>query len=387
MPRRRAAPAMRILIIGGSNSLLSGGYVTQLRQSLEGHGGADIVQLSVGATTSLSAIGRLHEHHALAGAQQFDVIVYEYGINDAGHFAPRAGGAESWRLCLHLLLKAAAALYPSAIFVPLVLAQRRQFAAAAAHPFYDAQIAEYAALQLNCLDIRAFMAALFMERLPDWLYRDEAHYDAPQATSIIGALLARRLLELVAQRVENVAQTCARMQATSPYATLNLMYVPAVNLQQFTSGPVQAARVENRLMRVDYLRMLPGSRLELRSAMFPLALFLKSDAAHDALNWTWPPRPGCPSARAWPRATPTPKPTALFIRASRCRCCGATRWSRPSARAPWPSACRRRPAPRRSVSTATPAASRARPNAIWTWSASCCWSRANPAATMIRFVP
>jgi len=275
---------MKILIIGGSNSLLSGGYVTQLRQSLEGHGGADIVQLSVGATTSLSAIGRLHEHHALAGAQQFDVIVYEYGINDAGHFAPRADGAESWRLCLHLLLKAAAALYPSAIFVPLVLAQRRQFAAAAAHPFYDAQIAEYAALQLNCLDIRAFMAALFMERLPDWLYRDEAHYDAPQATSIIGALLARRLLELVAQRVENVAQTCARMQATSPYATLNLMYVPAVNLQQFTSGPVQAARVENRLMRVDYLRMLPGSRLELRSAMFPLALFLKSDAAHDALQ-------------------------------------------------------------------------------------------------------
>lgn len=275
---------MKILIIGGSNSLLAGGYVTQLRQSLQAHGGAEIVQLSVGATTSLSAIGRLHEHHAQAGAQQFDAIVYEYGINDAGHFAQRGGGVASWRLSLHLLLKAAAALYPTAIFVPLVLAQRRQFATAAPHPFYDAQIAEYSQLQLNCVDIRAFMAALFMEQAPDWLYRDEAHYDAPQATSIIGSLVARRLLELVAQRAETVAQTCARMLATSPHAALNLMYVPAVNLQQFTSGPVRAERAENRLMRVDYLRMLPGSRLELRSAMFPLALFVKSDAAHDTLQ-------------------------------------------------------------------------------------------------------
>jgi hypothetical protein len=275
---------MKILIIGGSNSLMTGGYVAHLRQSLQPFGGAEIVQLSVGATTSLSAIGRLHEHHAQAGAQQFDVILYEYGINDAGHFASRSGGAESWRLCLHLLIKTAAKLYPSAILVPLVLAQRRQFAAAVPHPFYDTQIAEYTALKLNCVDIRAFMSALFMEQMPDWMYRDEAHYDAPHATSIIGALVARRLLELVAQKAEHVAQVCARMQATSPFATLDLMYVPAVNLQQFVTGPAQPAHAENRLMRVDYLRMLPGSRLELRSAMFPLALFLKSDACHDALQ-------------------------------------------------------------------------------------------------------
>jgi hypothetical protein len=264
---------MKILVIGGSNSLLKGGYVQQLAQSLQGHAEAEIVQISVGATTSLSAIGRLHETH---GGTPVDVILYEYSINDTGHFAPRPGGAESWLFCLHLLLQVAARLYPSAVFVPLVLAQQQHFSSAAPHPIYDAQLRAYQELALPFLDVRAWMSALFLGRAPD--------YDAPHATAIIGALVARHLLTLKAQGAEPLSATAARLQTVSPFARLQALYIPALNLQQFSSGPVQPGRVANRLMQLDYLRMLPGSRLDLNSEMFPLALFLKSDPQHDALQ-------------------------------------------------------------------------------------------------------
>ena len=273
---------MKILIIGGSNSLMTDGYVSHLHRTLQAQTGVDIVQISVGATTTLSAIGRLFETHG--STQQVDVVLYEYAINDAGHFARRAGGEESWLLCLHLLIKTVARLYPSAIFVPLILAQQQHFSASAPHPFHDTQLRAYEALKLSPIDIRAWMSALFLGRAPDWMYRDEAHYSAPHATSIIGALVARRLLELVAARAEPVSAVCQRMLADSPYAKTELIYVPAVNLQQFTSGPVQVSHVVNRLMRVDFLHMLPGSELTLRSEMFPLALFIKSDRHHDALQ-------------------------------------------------------------------------------------------------------
>lgn len=274
---------MRILIIGGSNSLLKGGYVHHLAQSLQGYAEAEIVQISVGATTSLSAIGRLHETF---DGRPADIILYEYGINDTGHFAQRADGAASWLMCLHLLLKVAARLYPSAVFVPLVLAQQHHFSANAPHPIYDAQIRAYQELALPYIDIRAWMSALFLGRAPDWMYRDAAHYDTPHATAIIGALVAQRLLALKAQGAETLAATAARLQQVSPFARTEVIYIPALNLQQFTSGPVQPGRVANRLMHVNFLRLLPGGRLDLRSEMFPLALFIKSDPQHDALQLT-----------------------------------------------------------------------------------------------------
>lgn len=273
---------MRILIIGGSNSLLKGGYVAALARALRDHAEAEIVQLSVGATTSLSAIGRLHESF---DGRPADFILYEYGINDTGHFAQRPGGAESWLLCFHLLLKTAAKLYPSAVLVPLVLAQQGHFPMAAPHPIYDAQLRAYQQLALPYIDARAWLSALFLGRAPDWLYRDPAHYETPYATDIIGALTAQRLLLLRQQGgAPALATVAAQLLAASPFGALEAIYVPAASLRQFTNGPVQADQIANRLMQVDYLRMLPGSRLDLHSEMFPLALFLKSDRQHDMLQ-------------------------------------------------------------------------------------------------------
>jgi hypothetical protein len=168
--------------------------------------------------------------------------------------------------------------------VPLVLAQQHHFSMAVQNPIYDAQIRAYQELALPYIDVRAWMSSLFLGRAPDWMYRDAAHYDTPHATSIIGALVAQRLLTLKAQNAEPLATTLARLQTVSPFAKTEVMYIPAVNMQQFLSGPVEPGHIANRLMQLDYVRMLPGSRLDLNSAMFPLALFLKSDPHHDALQ-------------------------------------------------------------------------------------------------------
>ncbi len=277
---------MRILILGGSNSLLRDGYVTQLRQSLQHYTPIEISQLSVGATSTLAAVARLHESAASTPAP--DIILYEYAINDSGHFSPRAGGIASWQLCLYLLLKSAARLYPQALFVPLLLAQQQHFAASLPHPLYDAQKQAYAQLGLSCIDIRAQLSSLFLQYAPDWLYSDSAHYAVPQASSLVGALVAQQLLGLLARRGQPGAEALElvwqRLNASSPLAGIELVYVPATALQPYVSGPSELGRTANRLMTLDYLRLLPGSTLELHSAMYPLALFLKSDARHDWLQ-------------------------------------------------------------------------------------------------------
>lgn len=273
---------MNILVIGGSNSLLKDGYVPHLEQALAARGPATVRQLSVGATTSLAAIGRLFDSAGGSDAD-VDVILYEYSINDAGHFAWRPDGGASWLLCLHLLIQAAARLYPNAVFVPLVFAMQRFAAPSVPDPFYDYQREWFAALGLPAIDVRRWLADLFLDRPPAWLYGDEAHYAAPYATALIGCEIARRLPALRAQ-AEPLSATWERMRTLSPHGALETIYVPATGLAQFATGPAEVLRDGNRLMQLTFLRMRAGSRLALRTEMFPLALYLKSDERHDSVR-------------------------------------------------------------------------------------------------------
>jgi hypothetical protein len=271
---------MNILVVGGSNSLLKGGYVHQLEQALAARGPVTVRQLSVGATSSLAAIGRLCETPADGPV---DVILYEYAINDAGHFAWRQDGVASWLLCLHLLLKTAARLYPDAVFVPLVFSMQRHAALSAPNPFHDAQIAAFAALELPAIDMRRYLADLFLGQPPAWLYGDEAHYAAPQATMLVACEIARRLPGIL-DSAAPVSAAWTRMQALSPHGSLEMFYVPAAGLAQFCTGPAALQQDGNRLMQLTYLRMAAGSRLAMRTEMFPLAVYLKSDAGHGSVR-------------------------------------------------------------------------------------------------------
>lgn len=270
---------MNILVIGGSNSLLKNGYVTHLEQALPS---ARIHQISVGATSTLAGIGRLFD---TAGRQDVDVILYEYSINDAGHFAWRPDGGNSWLLAMHLLVQAAAQLYPNAVLVPLVFAMRRFAPLAVPDPFYQLQTQVFGALNLPFIDMRRWFGEFFVGGTPDWLYGDEAHYSVPYAAAMIGSELARRLPAL-RDSAETLGFTWQRMQQLSPHGELQMFYVPGASLAQFASGPAEVRQDGNRLMQLSFLRMHAGCRLAMRTEMFPLALYLKSDAQHDSVRVT-----------------------------------------------------------------------------------------------------
>lgn len=270
---------MNILVIGGSNSLLKNGYVHHLEQALAP---VQIRQISVGATSTLAGIGRLFD---TAGQQDVDVILYEYSINDAGHFAWRPDGGRSWLLSLHLLVKAAAQLYPNAVLVPLVFAMRRFASLAESDPFYALQTETFAALNLPFIDMRRWFAEFFICGTPDWLYGDEAHYSVPYAAAMIGSEVARRL-PVLRGTAETLAVTWQRMQQLSPHGALEMFYVPGASLGQFATGPVEVQQDGNRLMQLTFLRMHAGSQLTMRTEMFPLVLYLKSDVQHDSVRVT-----------------------------------------------------------------------------------------------------
>ena len=268
---------MNILVIGGSNSLLKNGYVTHLAQALPS---ARIHQLSVGATTTLAAIGRLFD---TAGQQQPDVILYEYSINDAGHFAWRPDGGHSWKLAFHLLVKAAAQLYPNAVLVPLVFAMQGAASLSVRDPFHALQVETFSALNLPFIDVRSWLGEFFVSDPPAWLYGDVAHYSTPYATAMIGSEVARRLMAQDRQ-AETLAVTWQRMQHLDPHGALEMFHVPAASLFQFANGPVELGQDGNRLMQLSFLRMHAGSRLAMQTEMFPLVLYLKSDAGHGSVR-------------------------------------------------------------------------------------------------------
>lgn len=268
---------MKLLIIGGSNSLVSDGYVKYLHESLRELTDVSVKQISVGGTTSLSAIGRLNE---TADGSSVDFILYEYSINDAGHFSWRENGADSYLLCLQLLIQTAARLYPSAVLVPLLFASEHNFSATAANPFHDMQLAAFSSLSLPFIDVRQYLSCTFLGKKPAWLYKDAAHYSAPHATSLIGAFIAKRLLDLEGEGAQPLSMTLASLALIGGNRKYEIFYIPAVNLVSHITGKVAITHIANRLMILSFLRMHPGSKLYIKSEMFPLALYLKSDPQH-----------------------------------------------------------------------------------------------------------
>ena|SRR5665213_1691405 len=273
---------MKLLIIGGSNSVATGGYIDHLCDTLkEVAHPLTVKNLAVGGTTTLSGIGRLYETFA---HEEFDFILYEYTINDTGTFMYRKDGMQSYLLCLKILLDVAAKLYPAAVFVPLLLAEEIHFSLKAPNPIYNLQLSLFSALSVPYIDIRKWMAELFLGKKPEWLYKDAGHYVTPQATSIIGSLVAAHLLQLTKSRAESIRTTHQKFTALNICRNVTHSYMPAGSLLPKKDSDFQIAEAHNRLMHLSYVRMLPGKGLNIKSNMFPLAIYLKSDAHHDAVR-------------------------------------------------------------------------------------------------------
>jgi hypothetical protein len=267
---------MNILIIGGSNSLVKNGYVYSLYDCLSIRNEIKIQQLSVGGTTSLSAIGRITENY---NGQNYDYILYEYSINDNGHFSWRKNGIDSYILCFQLLLQTVKELYPSAIFIPLIFAAENNFVPRQ-NSFQKLQIDIFNRMGIKYIDIQEYLFQTFFERKPSWLYKDTAHYNSPYTTEIIGSYIARRILEMrinLNKGGVKLSEVNIKLLNKTEY---NIKYLPSSNMVRYMTGEYEALSANNKLMNLEFIRMYPGSKLNIDANMYPIALYIKSDKNH-----------------------------------------------------------------------------------------------------------
>ena len=234
---------MAIYIVGGSNSLLKHGWVSVFQRD---H--AEVVNLSVGATTSLTGLFRMMTTPEIAPG---DVVVWEYALNEANHI--RRGHTPRVLLeHLEYLLRYAqehGIRVAPAVFTPWRLEKHPT-----RRPYYrqlDRLLAHYG---LRPFDMSVeYRAALGRAVLPKTAFKDKAHY--AQSDEVLG-FIARGVARAVAE-------------ATVPVAVKPLL-VRGQKLDLVTSFANDV--FENSIMRVPVARMPfrfdPARRAELEAVTF-----------------------------------------------------------------------------------------------------------------------
>lgn len=268
---------MRILVIGGSNSLMGEGYLERAVQVLERQVETlSVTNLSVGGTTSYTGIARVFD---LPPDAAFDVVVYEYALNDALALDPHRIGPEAVFLAVQLLVGVLASRFPQALFVPVSLAMRRYFSAAVRSPVHDLLTAVWRAMGNAHLDVRGILSQLFVGQSPEWLYSDEFHYCRPQGADIVGSLLARCILEtLDSGSYQTLSALDAKIRARPEAKPFGVRHLSAEKLAERATGDWSLEPRENSIMSTPVLRLRLGAGVRFEER--PLNLAMLSDRQH-----------------------------------------------------------------------------------------------------------
>jgi hypothetical protein len=277
---------MNVLLIGGSNSVSVDGYIKWFSQHLFTITGcsANIVNIAVGGTTSFCGLSRLMEEKHI---KCIDVVIYEYALNDTGHFNHRTDGELYASLALELLISTLANRFGNAIFVPVMLSSRDFFDMGTKNKVHEAHVEIYKVLDVQYVDIRDWFWRIFSNQLPDFIYADNAHYHRGAVVGLVGSLLAERVNALVQSRKSNVLNVLAKnLPNTKNYTGLSCYYMKAAELADFAFGPHEIAKTSNRHMSLESLRIFPGGGVRVNRLTAPFSLSVKSDIHHGPIEVT-----------------------------------------------------------------------------------------------------
>lgn len=115
---------MKIGIIGGSNSVIRGGYVQNLQQYLKDTYELEvksIANLAVGATTVFTGLSRLVQTKV---HMNVDVLLVEYALNDINTFHKRPHLWDDWARGFEGMIRVAKSENPNLIVIPIILVQK-----------------------------------------------------------------------------------------------------------------------------------------------------------------------------------------------------------------------------------------------------------------------
>ncbi len=169
VPLPAPVPRRKAIVLGGSNSMIAGGWVNILRRDF--HRLVDITNLSVGACTSAMALYRFLNFEDRA---EKIPIIWEYGLNEFNHLQ---GGQALESLLYHLEWLIQLCIREDRPFLPVLMCSRTQLGLT--NDPYKAAIldlfARYGIWVIDCSRLLRVVAC-GDPNLGRW-YSDDAHYD------------------------------------------------------------------------------------------------------------------------------------------------------------------------------------------------------------------
>lgn len=271
---------MRVLVLGGSNSVGDSGYVGYVKKHYESISGKtlEIVNLSIGGGSTLSGAARLHETFESVGT--CDVILYEYGVNDALTFRRSDDATAYFRRSLQIFVESAATFYPNARLVPIALTHQHWYSPEKSEPVREERAILFKELGVEEIDVGGWFHRLFEGHCPDFLYSDPAHYGKPSMSHLVGSFVAERLRWFLdAGAGPSLRQILASFRQLPHWQPVNFRYLPARELHGMVDQRAELLKFENRLLSTEVLRLRSGSTLSFNGCS-PLLMTLKSDGDH-----------------------------------------------------------------------------------------------------------
>lgn len=186
----------RLLLLGGSNTVMKNGYVDGLIAALSDRRGppAGVTNLAVGGNSTVHGLMIGLDAQDIAS---HDIAVIEYGVNDAK--LAKDGRLDMWRAATEGLLRRLLTARPD-LHVVFALFARRDMTQEFMFEPLDATVelaAHYGAThRVSLVDIDHLYRDVLFPGREDFaaLYLDGAHYARPQIAGLTGALIAERIL-------------------------------------------------------------------------------------------------------------------------------------------------------------------------------------------------
>lgn len=238
--------SIRVTLIGGSNTLMVPGYVTQLLSMAEQRGlHLDVVaNLAVGGTSCGYGLYALKTTDAV---EQSDVLIVEYGINDGWIYGDERRRVRHWARFYEGIIRHALERNPRLIVCSVVLGARNGTWLGAV-PSVDAGMHYLSSwYRTEIIDVNAALLGRYGREVVTnpGFYMDQGHYARPIAT----AMVAEVILDGLAEAIDRGPRSVALPPAVDPDNFASAGTITAAQLADMTGQPLVDYR--NRIFSLD----------------------------------------------------------------------------------------------------------------------------------------
>lgn len=207
--------AFKVLLIGGSNFVISNGIRKHLEDILRKsiNQTLEIRNIAVGGTGSLLGLERLSEESL--EDTPFDTILIEYGINDWGTYQTNP---LLWQAGFEALFQKLQFNWPRADIINVILGRRDQRFwnnQAKMHEIMTSIANEYNATTIN---IDKDLKSLSGKQPFDQFYRDDAHIAEPIITHHVASLISNHILRKKDNANFNITKTQKKQKTLKTHA-------------------------------------------------------------------------------------------------------------------------------------------------------------------------